>query len=105
MRLQLKNWTIIDNPTSAQVEAALQTLDEGNSFAVLEQKRSKFMQARYLPGSGFVLEYKDDSPDGHYYCAQTHLGLADVIKAFQFYADGRIDWKREFQWLRYTAGS
>jgi hypothetical protein len=104
MRLQLENWTIIDNPTAAQIEVALQTLGDGNSFAVLEQKRLKFMQTRYRPESGFILEYKDDSPAGHYHCAKTDLGLADIIKAFQSYADGRVDWKSGFQWLRYISG-
>jgi hypothetical protein len=104
MRLQMENWTIIDNPTGGQINSSLQTLGERNSFGVLEQTRSKFMQAMFQPPLGFALEYKDDSPAGHYYYPGNDLTLAQVVEAFQSYARGSTEWRFSFKWVRYASG-
>lgn len=98
LRLQMENWTIIDDPTDVQIEAALQTLDDANSFAVLERQTSRFIQTRCQPGQGFSLEYKDDSTS-HYYCGDANLDLAPVVEAFQSYASATFDWKDKFERL------
>ncbi|MEK6235169.1 MAG: hypothetical protein N2C14_10675 [Planctomycetales bacterium] len=117
LRLMLENGTLIENPTDEAIKTALYTLvPDANAFAVLERVTpgedftsledstvgldplSSFYLQTLAVGHGFTLEYQEGPIDSRYQCKG--LRLAEVIQAFQAYAQGHRHWKRQFAWIK-----
>src|SRR5437660_444898 len=105
MRLTLENGTVIDNPTAAQIDAALRSLNwlEENAFAVLAVQDWTYMQTAQDDDPDqqepvFLLEYQEDSLEKHYHAVDEPLSVERVIEAFQKYARGDASWRDDFQW-------
>ncbi len=107
MRLTLENGTVIDNPTAAQIDAAVRSLNwrEDNAFAILEQSEWTFMQTaqnddpeRQVPV--FFLDYQEGSLKKHYHAVDEQIALDRVLTAFQKYGRGDASWRDDFEWER-----
>lgn len=99
LRLSLENWTVIDKPTPEQIAEALSSLTtEGNSFAILERTDSTYLQTGLQTTGEYVVEYQDGSLDKHYEAITEDP--RQVVAAFQAYATGSDNWKREFEWQK-----
>jgi hypothetical protein len=105
MRLTLEIGTVLNNPTAAQIDKALRSLNwlEDNSFAVLAVEDWTYMQTAEEDNPDyqepyFVLEYQEGSLEEHYHAVDGPLTLEQVIEAFQKYAHGDESWREDFEW-------
>ena len=89
-----------DDPTADQIAAAINQLDGGDdSFAILSQASSGFIQTFGSRDAGFDLEYREAKPlDQQYEVPGGVRDIAPVIKAFQDYAAGGDAWRTTFAW-------
>ncbi len=107
MRLTLENGTVIDNPSAAQIDEALRSLDwmEENAFAILELAEWTYMQTAQDDDPEqqervFVLDHQEGSLKKHYHAVDEQIALERVIDAFQKYARGDASWRTDFEWER-----
>ncbi len=97
LRLSLENWTVIDNPTPDQIADALSSLDaDGNSFAILEQTDTTYIQAGLQSTGEYVIEYQDGSLDKHYQSITRNS--QQLMAMFRAYAEGHDTWKQQCEW-------
>jgi len=86
----------IETPRADQIEAVLQKMPGGpDSFVILEEDASRFIQAHGSSDSGFRLEYWEK---GRGYVCQPDPGLDQVIQAFQSYARADEWWHVALAW-------
>src|SRR5208283_3397013 len=107
MRLSMENGTELKDPSPAEIDQALHTLNrsEDNSFAILEQSDLTYLQVAQeddadQDGPRLVLEYQDGSIDRHYQAVADPLSLETVIEIFQAFAVGDEKWPGRVQWER-----
>lgn len=102
MRLTIGGGTAIENPSEAQIEAALRALPGGtDSFAILATARQHYIQTLGGANEGFVLEYREGSDDTHFQhftCSQAPCSLEQVLAAFLSYCRGDGAFKRTLEW-------
>ena len=105
MRLSMENGTELKDPSPAEIDQALRTLNrsEDNSFAILEQADLTYLQVAQeddpdQDAPRLVLEYQDGSMDRHYQAVADSLSLMTVIEIFQAYAGGDEKWRSRVQW-------
>jgi hypothetical protein len=103
MRLHLGIGDDIEDPSPAQIEAALRKLPGGtDSFAILGADDQRYIQTHGGPADGFVLEYRDGSEDEHYRCSRAGLSLDEVLAAFMSYQRGDGAYQQSLPWQKDT---
>jgi hypothetical protein len=104
MHLKLGAGPELENPSDAQLEAALRALPGGlDSFAILAADDQHYMQAHGGHADGFALEYRDGSEDEHYRCSRAGLSLDEVLAAFRSYRRGDGAYRQSLPWVKDTA--
>jgi hypothetical protein len=99
LRIVLEDWTVIDNPSADNIEAALNSLHaDGNAFAILEVTDMTFMQVLLQPEGTYVIEHRAGAAHRHYQAVTRDLG--SVVNAFQAYAAGDDSWQGAFGWRK-----
>lgn len=99
LRLTSENWTLIDNPTKAQISTALESLNaDGNSFALLEITDSVYLETCFQAEGGYIVEYQAGSLDQHFQAIIDDL--TSLTPLFHDYAGGNDSWKSKCVWER-----
>jgi hypothetical protein len=97
LRLLLEDDTCYDNPTARQIQKGLKSLNDDNTFAILERTDAEYIQT-LLDGAEYVVEYRAGGPDQHFQAFADDV--AEVVRVFQAYAKGDDAWKQAFDWTR-----
>jgi hypothetical protein len=111
LELLLADGTKISNPSPADIEDVLNSLQGGaDQFAILTRRTSRgegFIQTVTGdpdPDTGFVLEYQEGSTERQYQaiCDATDRKFTrkEVISVFQSYANGDDSWKGKYHWVK-----
>ena len=88
-----------DRPTEAYLRNTLRRMEsDDNSFAVLSLDENDYIQTAGDSQNGYVLEWCDGEARKHYYCAEDHLTIEDVIHVFTLYLQRNENWKSDVIW-------
>jgi hypothetical protein len=99
MNLETEHGGRIQNPSIQQVMQALQDLNpDGNSFAILSRSETDYIQTSVSSERGFVLEYREEEPGGHFRADDPSIGLPEIQEAFLAWSRGGTDWRTSFSW-------
>lgn len=99
MNFKLGSGATIDNPSPAEMAAALSALGGGPaSFAILTRAERQFIQAVGSFTGGFLLEFQDGPEDQHFQSAANHLSIDTTIRAFTSYQTGDDGWRQDIEW-------
>lgn len=99
LKLELADKTIVENPTEEDIISALKSLStRKNSFAILSENRSKYIQVSKNLMSGYYVEYMEKSAENHYKAIIDCLSLDFVIRLFQTYLQEGDKWKSMIEW-------
>lgn len=104
--LQLATGKRLESPETADIVAALQLLlrnPHDERFALMLRPgggEQDYMQAAGEPTGGWVLEYRDGSPNQHFQSIDDALPLERVAAAFYSYGNGDPSWQQAFEWRR-----
>jgi hypothetical protein len=97
MKLTLEDGTEYATVTDQTIVEALGKLDGvDNSFAILLHKDDVYMQTAFQERGLYALEYRDEA--GKQYESAVLATHAQVISAFQKYAQADRSWLRDFRW-------
>ena len=101
MHLKLGRGADLEDPSEAQIEAALRALPGGlDSFAILARNDQHYIQAAGGPADGFVLEYRDGKEAEHYRSSRTGLSPDEAVAAFLSYRRGDDAYRHSLGWER-----
>ena len=100
MKFEVEGEAPIDQPTAAQVDEGLRTLQPSErTFAILAREDWTYIQTAFDGDGTFVLEYQDGSLEQHYRASRPLL-LQEVIGAFQSYLRQDGAWRSGILWER-----
>jgi len=99
MELKVEGNDPVRNPDETELRDALSDLDdEGQRFAILSVDEQTYIQTTGMPDSGYILEYRDGSPDEHFRTTREDLPMSRVEEVFLSYARGDEDWRTSLDW-------
>lgn len=97
MQLESELGGATNNPSSADIERVVQSLDaEQNTFAILTRQPLTYMQCR-VEGDQLELEYQDGDTDRHYQSTRL-VSRDEVVQAMSLYAKGDDAWQTLVEW-------
>ena len=98
MKLEIEGGVNKNNPDHQDIERLLSQLDNSShTFAILSKDSSSFTQAAKVPGSRYLLEYREGRAEEHYSARKT-LSLKQVVSVFTKYVNEDNSWKDDFEW-------
>lgn len=98
MHLETESGTGIDDPTAADIAAALGSLGPENGFAILSSGPGAFIQTSMQSAHEYCLEFRDPKDDKQYQVLNGVNHIHQVVQAFQRYAAGDGSWRKDFPW-------
>lgn len=99
MKIELEDGTVLEQPSSRDVAAALDFLrTPACSWARLSRGDWSFLRARRDASQGYRLELGEGSPEERYRTVSQDLSLDEVKAAFRAFCAEEPGWKEELIW-------
>lgn len=87
--------------TAEAIEGAIRSLadqEQEEGFVILSLSTQTYVQVAGTPQDGYVLEYRDGTPDQHYSCENPNLTEDEVIGVFLHFFAQDDEWKQCVPW-------
>ncbi|MCH9652194.1 MAG: hypothetical protein K0U98_28455 [Deltaproteobacteria bacterium] len=97
-KLERSHGSDIQDPSPAQIDAALEDIEDDNgSFLILATERG-FIQTALAADGVFHLEYKLEGSDTLYQMRNDSLSAEEVAEVFERFQENHLDWSSRYSW-------